>query len=141
MDVTARTAMATRDITNYLWWGQLMPRLDSTENDEAARIQIENAVFGMQSYESKYQRTQCLQLAAVGFPDEFRRLCAGKWQREEGFAPKYLSKKWLHAATLRVKAPYWKQKIKEEKEMLSVMQKEHKVVLQLLKELGDDEEE
>lgn len=118
-----------------------MGRLDATENDEAARIQIENAVFGMHSYESKYQRNKILQLAAVGFPDEFRRLCAGKWQREEGFAPKYLSKKWLDAASLRVKAFYWKQKIKEEKEMLNVMQKEHKVVLQLLKELGDEEEE
>ena len=141
MDVTARTAMAKRDITNYLWWSALMPRLDATENDEAARKMIEDAVFEMHSYESRYQRNQCLQLAAVGFPEEFRRLCAGKWQREDGFAPKYLSQKWLRAATLRVKALYWKQKIKEEREMLAKMQQEHKVVLQLLKELSDDEEE
>lgn len=141
MDVTARTAMVTRDVTNYLWWGELMPRLDATENDEAARKVIEDAVFEMHSYESRYQRNQCLQLAAVGFPEEFRRLCAGKWQREDGFAPKYLSQKWLRVAILRVKALYWKQKIKEEREMLATMQKEHKVVLQLLKELSDDEEE
>jgi hypothetical protein len=133
--------MVTRDVTNYLWWGELMPRLDATENDEAARKVIEDAVFEMHSYESRYQRNQCLQLAAVGFPEEFRRLCAGKWQREDGFAPKYLSQKWLRVAILRVKALYWKQKIKEEREMLATMQKEHKVVLQLLKELSDDEEE
>ena len=141
MDVTARTAMASRDITNYLWWSALMPRLDATENDEAARKMIEDAVFEMHSYESRYQRNQCLQLAAVGFPEEFRRLCAGKWQREDGFAPKYLSKKWLRAAALRVKALYWKQKIKEEREMLAKMLQEHKIVLQQLKELSDDEEE
>jgi len=141
MDVTARTAMATRDVTNYLWWGALMPRLDATENDEAARKMIEDAVFEMHSYESRYQRNQCLQLAAVGFPEEFRRLCAGKWQREEGFAPKYLGKTWLEVAALRVKALYWKQKIKEERQMLTTMQQEHKMVLRQLKELGDDEGE
>jgi len=141
MDVTARTAMVTRDVPLYLWWGALMPRLDATENDETARKWIEDAVFELDRYESRYQRNQFLQLAAVGFPEEFRRLCAGKWQREEGFAPKYLSKKWLEVAALRVKALYWKQKIKEERQMLATMQQEHKLVLQQLKELGDDEGE
>jgi len=141
MDVTARTAMATRDVSHYLWWGELMARLDATENDEAARKRIEDAVFELDRYESRYQRNQCLQLAAVGFPEEFRRLCAGKWQREDGFAPKYLGKKWQEVAALRVKALYWKQKIKEERQMLTTMQQEHKMVLQQLKELGDDEGE
>ena len=141
-DVYARSHLVTLSVQNYLYWGELMKRLDATENDEEGRKQIENAVFEMGSYETKYERNRILQLNAVGFPDEFRRLCAGKWQREESIAPpKYITKKWLQAANLRVESLYWKQKLKEEKKMLEVMQKEHKSVIKMLKLIDEEDEE
>lgn len=119
-----------------------MARLDATENDETARKEAEGVVFDSKGYSSKYEKNKFLQLAAVGFPDEFRRLAGDMWRREDTITPpKYLTKKWLDTAALRVKAAFWKEKIKEEKQMLGVMQKEHKQALQLLKELSDEEEE
>ena len=141
MDSFARSTLARTLPLSYMWWSSLMARLDATENDEAARKEAEGVVFDVKGYASKYEKNKFLQLAAVGFPDEFRRLAGDMWRREEGFAPKYLTKKWLDTAALRVKAAFWKEKIKEEKQMLGVMQKEHKQALQLLKELGDEEEE
>jgi hypothetical protein len=142
MDTYARSQLVTLSVQNYLYWGEMMKRLDATENDEENRKRIENAVFEMHSYETKYQRNRILQLAAVGFPDEFRRLCAGKWQREELITPpKYITKKWLEAANLRVQSLYWKQKVKDEKKMLEVMQKEHKSVIQRLKLIDEEDEE
>lgn len=142
MDSFARSTLAKTRPISYMWWSSLMNRLDATENDEAARKEAEGVVFDVKGYSSKYEKNKFLQLAAVGFPAEFRRLAGDMWRREETITPpKYLTKKWLETAALRVKAAFWKDKIKDEKEMLGVMQKEYKQTLQLLKELGDEEEE
>jgi hypothetical protein len=115
-------------------------RLDETEeNVEQRKVLEEEANL---SDFTRYEQNRILEFLCVGFPSEFSRLLVGPWRRGDTITvPKYITPKYLQIALLRVKATFYKEKVKSEKQYLEVLQKQHKAALRQLKELGEKEGE
>lgn len=148
----ARAILARKWPTVFVFWTTMNQRLDETEDIVDARKELElhygvtlpinNTFYGGADGFSKYSRNRCLELLCVAFPSEFSRIFASPWRRGDVITPpKYITPRYLQIAMLRVKTLFYKDKIKLEKQMLEVLQQQHKSALRMLKELGDKEEE
>jgi hypothetical protein len=112
------------------------------EESEGVILPLSNTFYGGPNGFTRYDRNRCLEYLCVAFPSEFSRLFAGPWRRGDTITvPKYITPKYVQIAMLRVKAIFYKEKVKLEKQYLDVLQKQHKAALRQLKELGEKEEE
>lgn len=157
----ARAILARKWLNVFAFWTTMKQRLDETEDNVDARKELElhygvtlpinNTFYGGDGGAdgsvphrgfSKYSRSRCLELLCVAFPSEFSRIFASPWRRGDVITPpKYITPKYLQIAMLRVKTLFYKDKIKLEKQLLEVLQQQHKSALRMLKELGDKDEE
>jgi hypothetical protein len=148
----ARAILARKWPNVYIHWTTMNQRLDDTEENveqrkvleasEGVILPLSNTFYGGPNGFTRYDRNRCLEYLCVAFPSEFSRLFAGPWRRGDTITvPKYITPKYLQIAMLRVKAIFYKEKVKLEKQYLDVLQKQHKAALRQLKELGEKEEE